>query len=48
MIFLSLIPLYCCRYDDKYKRLIEPRVYEWVREVRGSVSAEHGDLSSFN
>jgi FAD/FMN-containing dehydrogenase len=32
------------RFDDEYRRLIEPRVYEWVRDVRGSVSAEHGAL----
>jgi FAD/FMN-containing dehydrogenase len=44
---LGLLLVTRCRFDDTYKDLIEPRVYEWVQSVRGSVSAEHGDVSFF-
>ncbi|ESO91314.1 hypothetical protein LOTGIDRAFT_182587 [Lottia gigantea] len=29
-------------YDDKLMKLIEPFIYDWVREEKGSISAEHG------
>lgn len=32
----------CHRYDDELLALIEPYVYEWTTQRRGSVSAEHG------
>ena len=30
------------KHDPSVHELIEPFVYEWTRDVRGSVSAEHG------
>ena len=30
------------KHDPTVLSLIEPFVYEWTRDVRGSVSAEHG------
>ena len=30
------------RYDKEVERALEPYVYEWIREQRGSISAEHG------
>jgi D-2-hydroxyglutarate dehydrogenase len=32
----------CAEYDDAIERAIEPFVYEYTRDERGSVSAEHG------
>lgn len=32
----------CDRYDEGLKNEIEPFIYEWVSERKGSVSAEHG------
>ena len=32
----------CAEYDDAIERAIEPFVYEYVRDERGSISAEHG------
>ena len=32
----------CDRYDENLKNEIEPFIYEWVSERKGSVSAEHG------
>lgn len=29
-------------YDDEVMGLIEPFIYDWVAEHKGSVSAEHG------
>lgn len=30
------------RYDKKVEELLEPFVYEWIQQVHGSISAEHG------
>lgn len=30
------------RYDKRVEQVLEPFVYEWIQERRGSVSAEHG------
>lgn len=32
----------CAEYDQAVERAIEPFVYEYVRDERGSISAEHG------
>jgi len=29
-------------YDDEVEAIIEPYVYEWIANVQGSISAEHG------
>ncbi|SPO21558.1 probable DLD2 - D-lactate dehydrogenase [Ustilago trichophora] len=29
-------------YDEKIENIIEPYIYEWTSDVKGSVSAEHG------
>ncbi|CAN6634413.1 D-2-hydroxyglutarate--pyruvate transhydrogenase Dld2p [Trichomonascus vanleenenianus] len=30
------------RYDKNVEKLLEPYVYEWIKTVEGSISAEHG------
>ena len=30
------------RYDKKVEQVLEPYVYEWIAEKKGSISAEHG------
>ena len=30
------------KYDDEVEAVIEPYIYEWIANVRGSISAEHG------
>lgn len=30
------------RYDKTVEKLLEPYVYEWIEQVQGSISAEHG------
>ncbi|KAK5164653.1 D-lactate ferricytochrome c oxidoreductase [Saxophila tyrrhenica] len=32
----------CRRYDKAVEKALEPWVYEWVKERKGSISAEHG------
>ncbi|EMC93781.1 hypothetical protein BAUCODRAFT_150031 [Baudoinia panamericana UAMH 10762] len=32
----------CRRYDKEVEKAVEPWVYEWVAERKGSISAEHG------
>ena len=29
-------------YSDEVEKVIEPWVYEWIKEKHGSISAEHG------
>lgn len=33
----------CDQYEEDVKNEIEPFLYEWVSERRGSISAEHGN-----
>jgi len=30
------------RYDTRVEKILEPYVYEWIQERKGSISAEHG------
>ncbi|PHH78044.1 hypothetical protein CDD82_3245 [Ophiocordyceps australis] len=30
------------RYDEEVEKVLEPYVYEWIEQKRGSISAEHG------